>query len=130
MIFFIDFLKIIIHYSLKSDYSLFINFFFYSLKIGLFIIFRQSLFTIYYFVGSLFTIHYKKWPLFTNHYTPSRPSYKEAAETLVKMPHYWKSHVVAHHSACVHLDKTSSRANLTLLYTKKHMRIPVDVRSL
>ena len=51
----------IIHYSLKSDYSLFINFFFYSLKIiGLFIIFRPSLFTIHYFFGSLFTIHYKK----------------------------------------------------------------------
>ena len=66
----------IIHYSLKSDYSLFIYFFFYSLKIiGLFIIFRTSLFTIHYFLGSLFTIHYKKRPLFTNHYTPSRPSY-------------------------------------------------------
>ena len=51
----------IIHYSLKSDNSLFINFFFYSLKIiGLFIIFRPSIFTIHYFFGSLFTIHYKK----------------------------------------------------------------------
>ena len=51
----------IIHYSLKSDYSLFIYFFFYSLKIiGLFIIFGPSLFTIHYFFGSLFTIHYKK----------------------------------------------------------------------
>ena len=51
----------IIHYSLKSDYSLFINFFFYSLKIiGLFIIFRPSFFTIHYLFGLLFTIHYKK----------------------------------------------------------------------
>ena len=73
-IFFIEFFSII-HYSLKSDYSLFINFFFYSLKIiGLFIIFRPSLFTIHYFFGSLFTIHHKIRPLFTNHYTPSRPS--------------------------------------------------------
>ena len=38
----------IIHYSLKSDYSLFIIFFFCSLKIiGLFIIFRPSVFTIH-----------------------------------------------------------------------------------
>ena len=59
----------------KSDYSLFINFFFNSLKIGLSINFRPSSFTIYYIFGSLFTIHYKKWPLFTNHYTPSRLSY-------------------------------------------------------
>ena len=58
----------------KSDYSLFINFFFKSLKkIGLFIIFMPSIFTIHYFFGSLFTIHYKKGPLFTNQYTPSRP---------------------------------------------------------
>ena len=74
MIFFYYFFSII-HYSFKSDYSLFINFFFYSLKIiGLFIIFRPSVFTIHYFFGSLFTIHYTKRPLFTNHYTPSRPS--------------------------------------------------------
>ena len=59
----------------KSDYSLFVNFFFNSLKIWLIIIFRLSLFTIHYYFGSLFTIHYKKGPLFTNHYTPSRPSY-------------------------------------------------------
>ena len=53
----------IIHYSLKSDYSLFIYFFFYLLKvIGLFIIFRPSLFTIHYFLDSLFTYHYKKRP--------------------------------------------------------------------
>ena len=58
--FFLGFFSII-HYSLKSDYSLFINFFFYLLKmIGLFIVFRPSLFTIHYFFGSLFTIHYKK----------------------------------------------------------------------
>ena len=45
----------------KSDYSLFINFFFNSLKkIGLFIIFRPSIFTIHYFFDSLFTINYKK----------------------------------------------------------------------
>ena len=43
----------IIHYTLKSDYSLFINLFYYSLKlIGLFINFRPSLFTIHYFFGS------------------------------------------------------------------------------
>ena len=59
----------------KSDCSLFINFFFNSLKkIGLFIIFKPSIFTIRYFIGSLLTIHYKKGPLFTNHYIPSRPS--------------------------------------------------------
>ena len=48
----------IIHHSLKSDYSLFINFFFYSLKIiGLYIIFRPSLFTIHFFAHySLFII--------------------------------------------------------------------------
>ena len=45
----------------KSDYSLFINVFFNSLKkIGLFIIFRPSIFTIRFFFGSLFTIHHKK----------------------------------------------------------------------
>ena len=43
----------------KSDYSLVINFFFNSLKIGSFIVFRPSIFTIPFF-GSLFTIHYKK----------------------------------------------------------------------
>ena len=75
--FMIDFFKNIIHYSLKSDYSLFIYFFLLFIKkIGLFIIFRPSLFTIHYFLGSLFTIHYKKWPLFTNYYTPSRPSFR------------------------------------------------------
>ena len=87
-IFVVDFFSII-HYSLKSDYSLFINFFFYSLKIvGLFIIFRPSLFTIHYFFGSLFTIHYKKRPLFTNHYTPSRPSslYRFRDENLNNFP--------------------------------------------
>ena len=48
----------------KSDYSLFINFFFNSLKKGLFI-FRPLLFTILSLCfGSLFTIHYKKGPLF------------------------------------------------------------------
>ena len=47
----------IIHYSLKSDYSLFIDFFFYSLKIiGLFIILRPSLFTIHYLFW--LNIHY------------------------------------------------------------------------
>ena len=42
----------------KSDYSLFINFVFNSLKLGLFIIFRPSLFTIHYFLAhySLFII--------------------------------------------------------------------------
>ena len=60
----------------KSDYSLFINFFFNSLKKkGNSLFFRPSIFTIHYFFGSLFTIHYEKGPLFTNHYTPSRPSY-------------------------------------------------------
>ena len=63
----------IIHYSLKSDNSLFINFFLLFIKnIGLFIIFRPPLFTIHYFFGSLFTIHYKIRPLFTNHYTPRK----------------------------------------------------------
>ena len=75
----------IIRYSLKSDYSLFINFFIYSLKIiGLFIIFRPSVFTIHYFFGSLFTIHYKKRPLFTNHYTPSRPSFLPMSSASIK----------------------------------------------
>ena len=57
-IFFLDYFSII-YYSLKSDYSLFFNLFFYSLKIiGLFIIFRPSLFTIHYFLAhySLFII--------------------------------------------------------------------------
>ena len=73
------------NYSLKvremakeSDNSLFINFFFNSLKKSEYsLIFRPSLFTIHYFFGSLFTIHYKKGPLFTNHYTPSRPSWRK-----------------------------------------------------
>ena len=52
-----------------SDYSLFINFFFNSLKkLDYSLFFRISLFTIHYFFDSLFTIHYKKGPLFTNHY--------------------------------------------------------------
>ena len=60
----------------KSDYSLFINFFFNSLKkLDYSLFLRPSIFTIHYFFGPLFTIHYKKGPLFTNHYTPSRPSY-------------------------------------------------------
>ena len=41
----------IIHYSF---------FFQFIKKIGLFIIFSPSLFTIHYLFGSLFTIHYKK----------------------------------------------------------------------
>ena len=45
----------------KSDYSLFINFFFNSLKkLDYSLFFRPLLFTIHYFFGSLFTIHYKK----------------------------------------------------------------------
>ena len=59
----------------KSDYSLFINFFFNSFKefdYSLFLGPHYSLFMIFF--GSLFTIHYKIRPLFTNHYTPSRPS--------------------------------------------------------
>ena len=45
----------------KSDYSLFIIFFFNLLeKYDYSLIFRPSLFTIHYFLGSLFTIHYKK----------------------------------------------------------------------
>ena len=51
------FFDFFLHYSLKSDYSLFIYFFFYSLKIiGLFIIFRPSVFTIHYFFWLI--IHY------------------------------------------------------------------------
>ena len=60
----------------KSDYSLFINFFFNSLKktqgYSLFLGPQYSLFTIFLAHYSLFII--KKEPLFTNHYTPSRPS--------------------------------------------------------
>ena len=46
------------HYSLKSDYSLFIYFLFYSLKIGLFIILgpHYSLFIIFLAQNSLFII--------------------------------------------------------------------------
>ena len=44
----------------KSDYSLFIIFFFNSLKNGVIHYFWHSIFTIHYFWGSLFTIHYKK----------------------------------------------------------------------
>ena len=55
----------IIHYSLKSDYSLFIYFFFYSLKIiGLFIIFRHSLFTIHFFQA-----HYSLFIIKKGHYS-------------------------------------------------------------
>ena len=56
----------------KSDYSLFINFFFNSLKKGIIHKFLGPHYSLFF--GSLFTIHYKKGPLFTNHYTPSRPS--------------------------------------------------------
>ena len=59
---------------IKSDYSLFINVFLYSLKIGLFIIFRPSLFTIHYFLA-YYILFIIKRPLFTNYYTPFRPSW-------------------------------------------------------
>ena len=44
----------------KSDYSLFIIFFFNSLKYDYSLFLRLSLFSIHYFLCSLFTIHYKK----------------------------------------------------------------------
>ena len=59
----------------KSDYLLFINFFFNSLKnriIHYFLGSHYSLFMIFLAHYSLFII---KRPLFTNHYTSSRPSY-------------------------------------------------------
>ena len=59
----------------KYDYSLFINFFFYSLKNRIIHYFLGPHYSLFIYFGSLFTIHYKKGPLFTNHYTPSRPSY-------------------------------------------------------
>ena len=64
----------------KSDYSLFINFFFNSLKIGLFIIFRPSLFTIHYFLAhhSLFIIkkcHYSL--IIIPHPDPHKTLYQE-----------------------------------------------------
>ena len=68
----------------KSDYSLFINFFLNSLKkIGLFINFWPSLFTIFFAHYSIFII--KKGPLFTNHYTPSRPSSRFSCSMLCSM---------------------------------------------
>ena len=49
----------------KSDYSLFIIFFFNSLKkIGLFIIFRPSIFTIHYFLA-----HYSLFSIKKGHYS-------------------------------------------------------------
>ena len=55
----------IIHYTLKSDYSLFINFFFYLLKIiGLFIIFRPPFYTIHYFLA-----HYSQFIIKKGHYS-------------------------------------------------------------
>ena len=60
----------------KSDYSLFINFFFKSLKkLDYSLIFRPSLFTIHYFWANYSLFIIKKGPLFTNHYTPSRPGH-------------------------------------------------------
>ena len=60
----------------KSDYSLFINFFFNSLKKSRIIhYFRPSICTIHYFLAH-YSIFIIKRPLFTNEYTPSRPSKK------------------------------------------------------